>query len=64
MSVNGFQNFVTKESYKTNHKFDCDSQCIIYLFSSKACELQYVTSTVERFHFRWNNYKNCQKEAA
>ena len=24
-----FQSFVTKESYKINHKFDCDSKCII-----------------------------------
>ena len=59
-----FQRFVTKESYKINHKFDCDSKCTIYLFSCKACELQYVGSTVERFCFRWKNYKNCQREAA
>ena len=59
-----FQSFVTKESYKINHKFDCDSKCIIYLFSCKTCGLQYVGSTVERFRFRWNNYKNCQREAA
>ena len=58
-----FQSFVTKESYKTNHKFNCDSKCIIYLFSCKAYGLQYVGSTVERFRFRWNNYKNCQREA-
>ena len=59
-----FQSFVTKESYKVNHKSDCDSKCIIYLFSCKTCGLQYVGSTVERFRFRWNNYKNCQREAA
>ena len=54
----------TKESYKINHKFDFDSKCINYLFCCKACGLQYVGSTVERFRFRWNNYKNCQREAA
>ena len=59
-----FQSFVTKESYKINHMFDCDSKCIIYLFSCKTCGLQYVGSTVDRFRFRWNNYKNCQREAA
>ena len=58
-----FQSFVTKESYKINHKFDCDSKCIIYLFSCKACGLQYVGSTVQRFCFRWNSYENCQREA-
>ena len=26
--------------------------------------MQYVGSTVERFCFRWNNCKNCQREAA
>ena len=44
--------------------FDCDSKCIIYLFSCKTGGLQYVGSTVDRFRFRWNNYKNCQREAA
>ena len=64
MLTDVFQSFVTKESYKKNHKFDCDSKCIIYLFSCKACGLQYVGSTVERFRFRWNNYKNSQREKA
>ena len=63
-NTDGFPSFVTKESFKINHKFDCDSKCIIYLFSCKACGLQYVGSTVERFRFRWNNYKSCQREAA
>ena len=57
-----FRSFATKESYKKNHKFDCDSKCIIYLFSCKACGLQYVVSTVERFFFGWNNYRNCQRK--
>ena len=59
-----FQIVVTKETYKIKHKFDCGSKCIIYLFSCKTCGLQYVGSTVERFRFRWINYKNCQREAA
>ena len=59
-----FRSFATKESYKKNHKFDCDSKCIIYFFSCKACGLQYVVSTVARFFFRWNNYKKCQRMTA
>ena len=59
-----FQSFVTKETYKINYKFDCDSKCIIYLFSCKTCGIQYVGSTVERFCFKWNNYKNCQRVTA
>ena len=58
------QSFVTKENYKINHNFDCDSKCIIYLFSCKAYGLQYAGSTVDRFRIRWNNYKSCQREAA
>ena len=64
LNFNIFQSFVTKESYKINHKLDCDSKCFIYLFSCKTCGLQHVGSTVERFRFRWNNNKNCQMEAA
>ena len=37
---------------------------IIYLFSCKTCGLEYVGITIERFRFRWNNYKNYQTEAA
>ena len=39
-----FQSFVTKKNYEINHKFDCDSKCLIYLFSCKTCGLQYVGS--------------------
>ena len=34
------------------------------MFSCKTSGLQYVGSTVERFRFRWRNYKNCQREVA
>ena len=34
-NTDGFQSFVTRESYKINHKFDCDSKCIIYCFLVK-----------------------------
>ena len=43
-NIDVFWSFATKESYKINHKFYCDSKCIIYLFSCKACRLQYVGS--------------------
>ena len=42
-----FQSFVTKESYKINHHFNCDSKCVVYLLSCKVCGLQYVGSTVD-----------------
>ena len=28
-----FESFVTKRVYKINHSFNCDSKCLIYLFS-------------------------------
>ena len=50
-----FQSFVRKKTYKIYHKFDCDSKCVIYLFSCKTCGLQHVGSTVERFRFWWQH---------
>ena len=32
-----FQSFVTKEVYKINHHFHCDSKYVIYLISCKVC---------------------------
>ena len=50
------QSFVTKEVYKINHHFHCNSKCIIYLISCKVCGLQYIGSMVDRFCLRYNNY--------
>ena len=55
--------FVTKESFKINHHFDCNSKCLIYLITCKVCSKQYVESTTERFRFWWNNYKDNQRKA-
>ena len=32
-----FESFVTKNVYKINHSFNCDSKCLIYLLSCKVC---------------------------
>ena len=50
-----FESFLTEKVYKTNRSFDCDSKCLIYLFSCKVCGSQYLGSTVDRFRLRWNN---------
>ena len=42
-----YKSFVTKKVYKINHAFNCDSKCLIYLFSGKVCGIQYVGSTVD-----------------
>ena len=37
-----FTSHVTKEMFKTNHHFNCNSKCLIYLFSYKVCGKQYL----------------------
>ena len=38
---------VTKETFKINHHFNCNSKCLIYLFSCKVCGKQYVGSNTD-----------------
>ena len=59
-----FTSTVTGESFKINHKFNCDDRCLIYLLTCNQCRKQYVGQTVDSFRFRWNSYKcNCYKHA-
>ena len=59
-----FTSTVTGESFKINHKFNCDDRCLIYLLTCNQCRKQYVGQTIDSFRFRWNNYKcNCHKHA-
>ena len=53
-----FTSSVPHEVYKINHKFDCNSKCLIYLLTCKQCSKQYVGQTIDDFRFRWNNYKD------
>ena len=54
----------TEKTFKINHKLDCNDKCLVYLLSCKVCGLQYVGQTSDRFRFRWNNYKSCQRKIA
>ena len=47
-----FTSSVIHETYKTNHKFDCNSTCFIYLLTCKQCLEQYEGQTVDDFRFR------------
>ena len=58
-----FKSHVTKETFKIDHHFNCISKCLICLFSCKVCGKQYVGSTTDKFRYRSNNYKNCQRKA-
>ena len=59
-----FSNFATKSTYNLNHKFNCNSKCLLYLLSFKTCGKQYTGKTVDKFRSRWNNYKMDAKKAA
>ena len=58
-----FTSHVTKETFKINHHFNYNSKCLIYCFSCKVCAKQCAGSTSDKFRYRWNNYKNCQRKA-
>ena len=58
-----FSSNITKEVFTINHRLNCDDKCLVYLLSCKVCGLQYVGQTSDRFRFRWNNYKACQRKA-
>ena len=52
-----------KTCKKINYHFNCNSKCLIYLFSCKVCGKQYVGFTTDKFSYQWYNYKNCQHKA-
>ena len=52
-----------KTCKKINYHFNCNSKCLIYLFSCKVCGKQYVGFTTDKFRYQWYNYKNCQHKA-
>ena len=58
-----FEPFLTKQKYKINHLLNCNGKYLIYLLSCEICDLQYVCSRTDRFHFRWNNYKENDRKA-
>ena len=55
--TNTFSTTVTGKTYKINHKFDCDKNCLVHLLTCKHCSNQYVGQTVADFHYRWNIIK-------
>ena len=52
---------ITHEISKTNHKFNCNDKCLIYLITCKQCLKQNVGQTIGIFRFRWNNYNSDEK---
>ena len=56
--TDAFTSTTTGESFKMNHKLNCDNNCLIYLLTCKCCGKQYVGETTDEFRLRWNNYKS------
>ena len=56
-----FTSSVTGESFKINHHLGCSDKCLVYLLTCKVCKKQYTGKTVDKFRFRWNNYKESDK---
>ena len=54
--TNTFTNSVTGETYKINHRFDCNDKCLVYLLTCNKCKKQYTGQTTDNFRGRWNNY--------
>ena len=53
-----FKSHVEGRSFCINHRFDCDSEGIVYLISCKFCGLQNVGNTITPFRLRFNNHKS------
>ena len=53
-----FKSNAEGRSFFINHRFDCDSEGVIYLISCNICGLQYVGSTITSFPLRFNNHKS------
>ena len=56
--TDAFSSTKTGESFKINHKLNCDDKCLIYLLTCKCCGTQYVGETSDKFRLGWNNYKS------
>ena len=58
-----FSSTVTDESFKINHHLCCNDKCLLYLLTCKVCKKQYSGKTVDKFRFRWNNYRESDRKA-
>ena len=53
-----FQSYVGNRKFRTNHRFDCNSEGVIHLVTCKTCKMQYVDCTITAFGLRFNNHKS------
>ena len=55
---NQFRSTFTREEYKMNFHFNCNSDCVVYLLTCKVSAKQYTGSTITKFRSRFNQYKS------
>ena len=53
-----FTSKATQNTYKINHQINCRKKCLVYLLTCNKCFKQYIRPTVDKFRWRWNNYKS------
>ena len=59
-----FTSATTGESFKINHKLNCDDNCLIYLLKCKCLLTCNAGETTDEFRLRWNNYKSNDRKNA
>ena len=50
-----FTSSVTGETYKINHRLECNDKCLVYLLTCNKCEKQYTGQTTDNFRGRGNS---------
>ena len=53
-----FTSTTTSKKFKINHRLNCNYECLDYLLTSRFYLKQYVSTTVEKFRYRWKNHKS------
>ena len=53
-----FTSTIIGETFKINHRFDCNDKYLVYLMIYSKCKKQCTGQTADHFRSRWNNYKS------
>ena len=56
-----FTSSITGETYKINHRLECNDKCFLYLLTCSKCKKQYTGQTTGNFRGRWSNSKSKSK---
>ena len=52
-----FTSTVIEETRITNHKFDCNEKCLVYILTCNKWKIQHIGKAIDQFRSRWNYYK-------